>query len=170
MVKRSAVFILIFFSAYGWMCCSAGPSDQVGSDKSCVGCDSTAQSPRSGMVSTERDISGSSGVIDTSDMVYIPGQLFRMGASDNKGRADEYPSHWVRVNPFRIAKHEVTNAEFRAFVEATGYVTIAERDVDWEQLKTQVPPGTPKPADSLLAAGFLVFDPHDHEVDLNDYT
>jgi formylglycine-generating enzyme required for sulfatase activity len=34
------------------------------------------------------------------------------------------------------------------FVEATGYVTTAERKPDWEPLKVQVPPGTPKPPDS----------------------
>lgn len=167
MVKR-AFFILI--CAYGTMVSCDGPTDKVGSDKACVGCDSTAESPRSGMVPTDRSIIGSSSSVDTSDMVLIPGQLFRMGASDDKGRADEYPPHWVQVSPFFMSKYEVTNAEFRAFVEATGYVTIAERDVDWEQLKTQVPPGTPKPADSLLAAGSLVFDPPDHAVDLNDYT
>jgi formylglycine-generating enzyme required for sulfatase activity len=53
--------------------------------------------------------------------------------------------------------HEVTNAEFRKFVEATGYVTTVERPVDWEDLKQQLPPGTPKPADEMLKPGALVF-------------
>ena len=64
---------------------------------------------------------------------------------------------------------EVTNKQFKEFVEATGYVTIAEQDIDWEEIKKQVPPGTPKPADSLLKAGSLVFAGTDGPVDLNNY-
>ena len=167
MVKR---ILLSLLCAYGAMSCSSPASDRIGSDKACVGCDSTAESPRSGLVSTDFDIPEAPASVDTADMVFIPGQTFLMGASDTKGRADEYPQHYVSVSPFWMATHEVTNAEFRAFVEATGYVTIAERDVDWEQLKSQVPPGTPKPADSLLLAGSLIFNPPGHAVDLNDFT
>jgi formylglycine-generating enzyme required for sulfatase activity len=36
----------------------------------------------------------------------------------------------------------VTNAEFREFVDATGYKTIAERPIDWEEMKKNLPPGT----------------------------
>ena len=50
---------------------------------------------------------------------------------------------------------EVTNAQFAAFVAATGYVTTAEKPILWEELQTQLPPGTPKPADSLLAPSSL---------------
>jgi sulfatase modifying factor 1 len=52
---------------------------------------------------------------------------------------------------------EVTNAQFKAFVDATGYVTTAERAPDWEVLKMQLPFGTQRPADSLLVAASLVF-------------
>jgi sulfatase modifying factor 1 len=41
----------------------------------------------------------------------------------------------VRIDPFWIDETEVTNAQFRAFVEATGYLTTAERKPDWEELK-----------------------------------
>lgn len=59
-------------------------------------------------------------------MVLIPGGEFMMG---NKGAyADETPKHTVRLGPFYLDAHEVTNAEFDAFVKATGYVTRAERD------------------------------------------
>jgi formylglycine-generating enzyme required for sulfatase activity len=64
---------------------------------------------------------------------------------------------------------EVTNAQFREFIEATGYVTTAERPVDWEELKKQLPPGTPKPPDETLAPGSLVFTTPDGPVDLRDY-
>ncbi len=41
--------------------------------------------------------------------------------------AEEGPPTKTCVEPFEIASHEVTNAQFAAFVEATGYETRAER-------------------------------------------
>jgi formylglycine-generating enzyme required for sulfatase activity len=64
--------------------------------------------------------------------------------------------------------HEVTNAEFAAFINATGYSITAERKPDWEFLQQQLPAGTPKPHDSLLTAGSLVFTPSKNSVPLND--
>ena len=61
------------------------------------------------------------------------------------------------TSAFWMDIHEVTNAQFRRFVEETGYVTTAEIKPDWEELKKQMPPGTPKPDDSLLVAASLVF-------------
>jgi len=58
-------------------------------------------------------------------MVFVPGGEFTMGSDD--GRADERPAHRVRVSDFWIDETPVTNAEFRAFVEATGFTTTAER-------------------------------------------
>jgi formylglycine-generating enzyme len=65
----------------------------------------------------------------------------------------------VQVEVFWIDEHDVTNAEFAKFVEATGYVTTAEKKPDWEELKKQLPPGTPKLDDSVLVACSLVFYP-----------
>ena len=56
-------------------------------------------------------------------------------------------------------KTEVTNDQFALFVNATGYVTTAEKIPDWNELKKELPPDTPKPEDSLLKAGSLVFYP-----------
>ena len=95
-------------------------------------------------------------------MAWIPGGEFLMGTDDAQADPAERPAHRVRVHGFWIDRTEVTNAEFRAFVNATGYVTTAERPVDWNQLKTQVPPGTPKPPDEQLVPGSLVFTPPDH--------
>ena len=74
----------------------------------------------------------------------------------------------MRVDGFWMDEHHVTNAQFRNFVEATGYVTTAERKPDWEELKKQLPPGTPKPTDNVLVAGSLVFTPPSGRVQLID--
>lgn len=63
---------------------------------------------------------------DQKGMVLIPAGEFRMGNEDSF--ADESPRHTVRINSFYLDAHEVTNAQFAEFVEATGYVTQAERD------------------------------------------
>ena len=65
------------------------------------------------------------------DLVLLPPGEFRMGAAPEEPGATpaEFPQHLVRLTtPFRLGKHEVTVAEFRAFVEATGYRTEVERE------------------------------------------
>lgn len=69
---------------------------------------------------------------------------------------------------FFLDVKEVTNTDFAAFVDATAYVTTAEKDLDWEQIKQQLPPGTPPPPDSLLEAGALVFQPKLDVINLRD--
>lgn len=101
-------------------------------------------------------------------MVWIAGGEFTMGTDDPKSQPNERPAHRVRVDGFWIDRCAVTNAEYRAFVEATGYLTTAERKPDWEEIRKQVPPGTPKPDDSIMVPGSLVFSPPDHAVPLND--
>jgi formylglycine-generating enzyme required for sulfatase activity len=107
--------------------------------------------------------------LSTEGMVWIPGGEFAMGSTGPLARPDEAPVHRVRVSGFWIDRTEVTNAQFAEFVEATGYRTIAERPVDWEELKKQVPPGTEKPADDMLQPGSLVFAPTKGAVDLSHY-
>ena len=102
-------------------------------------------------------------------MVYIPGGSYLMGGDNNQAANDEYPKHSVKVDPFWMDATEVTNAQFAAFVKATGYVTTAEKAPDWEEMKKDLPPGTPKPHDSLLVAASLVFTPSQGPVDLNNY-
>jgi sulfatase modifying factor 1 len=103
-------------------------------------------------------------------MVWIPGGTFRMGADNTQAMEDEYPKHTTTVSAFWIDNTEVTNAQFAAFVKATGYITTAERKPDWEELKQQLPPGTPQPDESLLVPASLVFSPPDHPIPLNDYS
>ncbi len=102
-------------------------------------------------------------------MVWVPGGEFAMGGTDPFAQPYERPVHRVHVDGFWIDATEVTNAQFRAFVEATGYVTVAERPVDWEEIKKQVPPGTPRPAEEMLQPASLVFSPPDRAVDLRDF-
>ncbi len=101
-------------------------------------------------------------------MIWIDGGEFKMGGADNDGRPNEYPQHDVKLDGFWIDATEVTNGQFKKFVDATGYITTAEKTPDWNEIKKQVPPGTPKPPDSLLVASSLVFTPPDHPVPLND--
>ena len=103
-------------------------------------------------------------------MVWIKPGSFMMGADNKQASPDEYPKHKVTITGFWMDTREVTNAAFAKFVKATGYVTTAERKPDWNELKKQVAPGTPKPPDSLLVAASLVFSPPDHQIDLNDYS
>jgi sulfatase modifying factor 1 len=65
---------------------------------------------------------------DTAGMTFVPAGSFTMGS--DRHRPEERFTHVVRVDGFWIDRHEVTNAQFKRFVEATGYVTLAERPVD----------------------------------------
>ena len=101
-------------------------------------------------------------------MVWIPGGEFTMGSDHPLGRDDELPMHRVRVDGFWIDPTEVTNRQFREFVEATGYVTTAEVAPDLEEIMSQQPPGTPPPDPALLVPGSMVFNPPEESVRLDD--
>jgi formylglycine-generating enzyme required for sulfatase activity len=106
-------------------------------------------------------------------MVWVSGVHYTMGAQqgDKQALPREKPAHPVAVDGFFIDKAEVTNAEFREFIEATGYVTVAEQPIAWEEMKEQLPPGTPKPADSILLPGSLIFNADLEQVrNLDDYS
>ncbi len=90
-------------------------------------------------------------------MVWIPGGEFTMGSSAEIARPDEKPTHRVRVDGFWIDTTEVTNKQFREFVEATGYVTTAEKAPDLREIMAQLPPGTPPPSADMLVPGSIVF-------------
>ncbi len=75
-------------------------------------------------------------------MVWIPGGTFEMGCDLTAGiKPDEFPVHEVELDGFYMDKTEVTNAQFLKFVEATGYVTLAERKPELRSVK----PGFVKP-------------------------
>jgi formylglycine-generating enzyme len=104
------------------------------------------------------------------DMVWIPGGEFTMGTDSDLGRPDEKPAHRVRVDGFWMDETEVTNAQFRKFVEATGYVTTAEKAVDVAEILRQSPPGTPPPPREKLAPGALVCTPPAGPIGLKDFS
>jgi formylglycine-generating enzyme required for sulfatase activity len=60
-------------------------------------------------------------------MVFIPAGEFLMGSPEGEGAYDEHPQHKIYLDAYYIDKYEVTHASFKKFVEATGYVTDAER-------------------------------------------
>ena len=93
------------------------------------------------------------------DMARITGGSFLMGSEDFY--PEEGPIHRVEVDGFWIDRHPVTVAEFRRFVKATGYVTLAERPLD--------PAMYPDADPELLVPGALVFHMTGAPVDLNDY-
>ncbi|ASV32741.1 formylglycine-generating enzyme family protein [Maribacter cobaltidurans] len=98
--------------------------------------------------------------VDTPEgMVWIPGGELKQGAvpQDKMAMQHEKPAINVLVDGFFMDITEVTNAQFEKFVNETGYVTTAERAIDWEELKKQVPEGTEKPHDSVLQPGALTF-------------
>ena len=72
-------------------------------------------------------------------MVRIPGGEFTMGS--NAFLPAEKPAHRVQVDSFLMDETDVTNAQFREFVEATGYVTTAEKVPTVEDIMRYSRPG-----------------------------
>jgi formylglycine-generating enzyme required for sulfatase activity len=94
-----------------------------------------------------------------TELIELPGGQFRMGSTSFY--PEEAPIHTVTVAPFAIERHPVTNAEFAEFVDATGYVTVAEKPLD--------PALYPGVAQEDLLPGALVFRPTAGPVNLEDW-
>jgi len=95
---------------------------------------------------------------DLDVMIWIAGGDFMMG-SDHHYR-EEAPAHRVSVSGFWIDPGPVTNAEFAGFVEATGYVTLAERPAN--------PADYPGAKPEFLAPSSVVFTQPRHRVDMHN--
>ncbi|MFC3549508.1 formylglycine-generating enzyme family protein [Lysobacter cavernae] len=93
------------------------------------------------------------------NMMRIPGGTFTMGSDDHY--PEEKPAHKVSVAPFWIDRHAVTNRDFARFVEATGYVTMAERPANPEDYPGADP--------AMLAPASVVFVPPPGRVDLSNH-
>ena len=81
------------------------------------------------------------------DTVWIDGATYRMGSDSHY--PEEASAHRVSVDGFWIDAFQVTNRQFAAFVEQTGYETVAERPLDPNAF-----PGAPP---ENLVPGSLVF-------------
>jgi sulfatase modifying factor 1 len=90
------------------------------------------------------------------DVVWLDGGEFVMGSDEHY--PEEAPTHRVRVGGFGIDQFEVTNGRFAGFVNATGYVSVAERPLD--------PADFPDAPPENLVPGSLVFTPTRGPVDL----
>jgi len=112
MMKKLSAAILAVFLVFTFAGCQGGPEPE-GSE--------SEQRPE----------------VTTENMVLIPAGTFTMGREDREGWSpmgapemfdDELPPHEVYVDAFYIDKYEVTNRQFKDFVDATGYITEAEKD------------------------------------------
>lgn len=110
-------------------------------------------------MSVRSSLAGSIGSVATdSEMVRVEAGVFGMGSWSHY--EEERPVVEVPVSAFEIDVTAVTNADFRRFVDATGYITVAERPLD------------PADFDGALEStepGSLVFTPTDGPVDLRDW-
>jgi formylglycine-generating enzyme required for sulfatase activity len=93
-------------------------------------------------------------------MVWIPGGVYRRG-NDTEAHRDSRPWHLVEVDGFWMDVNTVTNEQFAKFVNATGYVTVAERTPKAEDF-----PGAPP---EKLVAGSVIFSPTQGPVPLNNH-
>src|SRR6476660_1806798 len=98
-------------------CCGASRPNEEGAHSHGVAVESVAR------------VSASIQGATAKGMILLDGGKFLMGSSDNVGfPADgEGPVRDIALKPFYIDPHTVTNERFAAFVDATGYMTDAER-------------------------------------------
>lgn len=96
--------------------------------------------------------------VGSAGVLRIPGGSFMMGS--DRHYAEERPAHTVRVAAFEMDATTVTNAQYAAFVSATGHVTVAERPLD--------PALYPGAKPGMLAPGALVFRMTEGPVDTAD--
>ena len=110
------------------------------------------------------------GIKGPKGMAWIPGGEFLMGSDHQKSQANERPTHKVKVSGFWMDTTHVTNDQFAQFVKETNYKTTAEQIPDWETIRVQLPPGTPRPPASVMVPGAMVFVGTKAKVNLNDYS
>jgi formylglycine-generating enzyme required for sulfatase activity len=169
MVKMQREIILSFLSGItliGYFSCKTGHADKkVEHTHDSISCAATLPSRYS--ISPD-SVTVTSSKNSVEGMVMIPAGEFEMGAADEEGRKDEYPQHKVKLDAFWMDATEVTNAQFKKFVDASGYITTAEIKPDWNEIRKQLPEGTAKPPDSELVPSSLVFASPKDPIDLNN--
>ncbi len=91
-------------------------------------------------------------------MVWIPGGTYLIGSDHHY--PEEAPAHEVRVDGFWMDRYTVTNEQFQRFIEATAYVTVAERPLNPDDYPGALP--------ELLVPGSVVFQQPPYRVDLGN--
>ena len=92
------------------------------------------------------------------NMIWIPGGTFLMGS--DRHYSEEAPAHYVTIDGFWMDIYAITNQQFQEFIEATGYVTVAERPLNPEHYPGALP--------ELLVPGSAVFQKPSYPVDLHN--
>ncbi len=110
------------------------------------------------MSPTSRTSGSTRGRSPAKDMIWVAGGEFQMGSE--RFYPEESPVRSISVDGFWIDEHPVTVAEFRRFVKATGYVTVAERPPNPDEYRDADP--------GLLHPGSLVFHTAAGPVDMRD--
>ncbi|MDB6150671.1 MAG: hypothetical protein JWQ44_2119 [Chthoniobacter sp.] len=108
-------------------------------------------------ISREKELTRAANIRFESDMIWIPAGKFTMGGIGDDVPPDELPLHDVKLDGFWMDKTEVTNAQWEKFVDATGYLTVAER-----------PPNLPGVPPELNKPGSLCFRKPGPEANPND--
>ena len=152
--KKNASLIFFFISIL-FFSCNQNTKPEIAKKDTCISCKTPARLVSKNEL-TNLPVNHFSG-IDSAKMIFINGGFFQMGSNDFE---DAKPVHKVYVKSFLIDEHEVTNAQFAAFVKATKYITIAERTLNPNDF-----PDVPK---SRLAAGSAVFSSPKNKVSLTD--
>lgn len=174
---KSEYLLAILFISLSFVGCKQKPTTAAvpspvfpALSKKAICCESNIPSRFPSLNNTKNSIKPIAGTASHAGMAWIDSGIYMMGGDNNQATADEFPKHKITLKGFWMDKTEVTNAQFAKFVAATAYVTTAERKPDWNELKKQLPPDTPKPNDSVLVAASLVFDPPQHAVPFNNYS
>lgn len=118
-------FLYVLSSAILASCFSRAEKKNTDHTDSTISCETNLPSRLNVSSDTTSIVAGE---FSLEGMVKIPGGEFVMGSADNQGRPDEQPAHKVKVDPFWMDATEVTNAQFKKFVDSTGYITTAEKN------------------------------------------
>ncbi len=113
---------------------------------SCGGNSSSEIESKSAVPSKNEDVNKNRPAIQ---WVEIPAGTFTMGSPVSEaGRKKDETQHQVTLDAFKISKFEITVAQFKEFVDATGYLTAAEKGIDgfkgstiWTGTKFEKKPG-----------------------------
>ena len=111
-------------------------------------------------------------------MVWIPGGTFLMGGKVAefmkdwpyyaRSRNDERPVHKVKLSGFWMSETPVTNRQFKEFVNATNYITTAEKTPTLEEIMPLLPPGSKPPSEEALIPASLLFKAPNNPVPLSN--